>query len=284
MSDETRTAVKEIEIAAPAEAVWNALTDAEEISRWFSLDADVTPGAGGRMWWSWGERYEWESRIEVWEPGVHLRTVYTLAAPGARPDIPSVDAADRLATVPGTELVMDFFIEARGGITVLRVVHSGFGTDASWDTEYDGVRRGWHYELRSLRHYLERHPGVTRSVAWARKAVSMTGDEVWARVMSVDGFLGEKGIAGLVEGDEYSLRTSLGDVFNGIVTTIDPPFEFSGTVANLGDALFRVEFYEASVLFWVATYALSPDRVAQLQKSLEALLERLFPSEAGVEG
>lgn len=38
---------KEIEINAPLEDVWKALTDANELARWFPLEARVTPGPGG---------------------------------------------------------------------------------------------------------------------------------------------------------------------------------------------------------------------------------------------
>jgi hypothetical protein len=55
---------------------------------------------------------------------------------------------------------VDYFIESRGGTTVLRLVHSGFGRGANWDAEYDatrarlldgqldGLQRGDRYSLR----------------------------------------------------------------------------------------------------------------------------------------
>jgi uncharacterized protein YndB with AHSA1/START domain len=45
---------KEIEIAVPIEEVWKALTDANELARWFPLEARVTPGLGGKIFVSWG--------------------------------------------------------------------------------------------------------------------------------------------------------------------------------------------------------------------------------------
>jgi uncharacterized protein YndB with AHSA1/START domain len=45
---------KEIEIAVPIEEVWKALTDANELARWFPLEARVTPGLGGNIFVSWG--------------------------------------------------------------------------------------------------------------------------------------------------------------------------------------------------------------------------------------
>jgi uncharacterized protein YndB with AHSA1/START domain len=36
-----------IDVNAPADAVWSALTEARELTRWFPLEARVVPGEGG---------------------------------------------------------------------------------------------------------------------------------------------------------------------------------------------------------------------------------------------
>ena len=64
-----------IEIHAPADAIWQALTDPEELTRWFCLNARVKPGQGGSIFYSWGPPYEGENRIDVWEPDRRLRLV-----------------------------------------------------------------------------------------------------------------------------------------------------------------------------------------------------------------
>ncbi len=58
----------EIEIAAPVEAVWKALTDATELVRWFPLEAEVKPGVGGTIRLSWGPDYDGTAPISIWEP------------------------------------------------------------------------------------------------------------------------------------------------------------------------------------------------------------------------
>ena len=40
-----------IDIDATPEEVWRALTDAGELMRWFPLQARVTPGKGGSVFW-----------------------------------------------------------------------------------------------------------------------------------------------------------------------------------------------------------------------------------------
>ena len=39
--------------------------------------------------------------------------------------------------------MIDYFIESRGGTTVLRLVHSGFDASADFDAEYESTGYGW---------------------------------------------------------------------------------------------------------------------------------------------
>ena len=45
----TRTQQHEIVIDAPIEAVWKAISDAEELTRWFVEEASVEPAVGGTI-------------------------------------------------------------------------------------------------------------------------------------------------------------------------------------------------------------------------------------------
>jgi Activator of Hsp90 ATPase homolog 1-like protein len=47
-----------VEIKAPADVVWRAITEAEEIQRWFAPEVRVEPGVGGSMWVSFGPGME----------------------------------------------------------------------------------------------------------------------------------------------------------------------------------------------------------------------------------
>jgi uncharacterized protein YndB with AHSA1/START domain len=74
----TRSIEMQLEINAPPEAVWKALTDSLKLTRWFPLNAKVKPGVGGSIWVSWGPPFEGESPIQIWEPNKHLRTGWTV--------------------------------------------------------------------------------------------------------------------------------------------------------------------------------------------------------------
>jgi uncharacterized protein YndB with AHSA1/START domain len=159
MSEKEKTVEAEITIAADAATVWRALTEGEELKRWFPLDARVTPGVGGAIWLSWGEGMDWEAPIELWEPNHHLRTV---------------DPAPSKAAI-------DYYIEAKGGETVLRIVQSGFGADA-WEDEIETLNSGWRTFLATLRNYLEQHRGEPRTVAYFRHpVVEVERRECWKR-------------------------------------------------------------------------------------------------------
>jgi uncharacterized protein YndB with AHSA1/START domain len=260
-----------LEINVPVEAVWKALTDPKEITNWFPLDASVEPGVGGSLRWTWDEEINWESRIEVWEPNRHLRAVYedprqTAASP-ANSDVP-------------TQLAMDFTLEAQGGQTVLRLVHSGFGAGTDWNETYDGTSTGWQFELRGMKHYLENHLGTNRLVAWARTPIACSWEEAWQKLMSPDGLLREGSLDRLQEGKPYSIAAATGDTFQGEALVVRPPREFSATVANLHNSLMRVALdkcgKQPEAWIFLETFGLPEEEVTAFRDRWQKLLESLF--------
>jgi len=247
-----------VTLEVPPELVWRALTDAEELTRWFPLRATVEPEVGGSISLSWGEQGSETVAIEVWEPNRRLRTVDR-----------RLDAAGRLV-----EIAVDYLIETDGGQTTLRVIHAGFGPGAEWDQEYEGTVRGWRYELRGLRHYLSRHAGVDRRVASAWTRTSLTPEASHARVMGPGGLGGHDALAGRAEGDPYRLEGAAG-VFEGRVLLDRPPLDFSGTVSNLNDALLRYEFYGGSAKLWMATWGVEAAAARELESHLRAIIGRV---------
>lgn len=270
MSDRTeRSFQTELAIAAPPEAVWSALTEAREIERWFAPDATVEARPGGRLVWAWDDQCRWEQTIEAIEPGQHLRTRYDSAVPdpagGRRP------------------LFVDFHLEGDRGVTRLRVVHSGFGPEASFDAEFDGISQGWPVELRSLRLYLERHRGADRHVAWERRSTDAAPTDVWRRLVGPDG-LQAPDLASRREGEPFAVR--LGDLgpIDGTTLFVPGPREFSGVVGSLGDAWLRVhcEHWNGAtqVWLWLALYSRHGRRTDAIRTAFAGLLDRCVPAAA----
>jgi uncharacterized protein YndB with AHSA1/START domain len=250
-----------LEIDAPAETVWKALIDAEELTRWFPLEAEVEPRVGGRYFISWQNDWQGDGRIEVLEPNRHLRTTWPTAV------------QERGRPQP---LAVDYHLEGSGGRTVLRLVHSGFGPGAEWDEEYDGISVGWSFELRSLRHYLERHRGRDRRTVYLVGPRSgLDGPGVWEAVLR-KGF-GAEPPRGLAEGERYRLPVGGGEVFEGSVLDCRPPRQFAGTVDGLGDALFRVEVYAARANLWIAQWRGDAGALERIEARWRRMLAELFP-------
>src|SRR5713226_1566696 len=113
----------EIEIAAPVEAVWKALTDATELVRWFPLEAEVKPGVGGHHSPFVRTGLRRHGPISIWEP---LRRFQWKEARPGTPQGPE--------DVTGLAVV-DWVLETRGSKTILRLVNSGFDR-TNWDEEY----------------------------------------------------------------------------------------------------------------------------------------------------
>jgi len=266
--DDTRKVETEITIAATREQVWEALTDPDELVRWFPLEAKVNPGPGGRIYISWGCNLDGNCRIEYWEPGRRLVTTWFEPA-GARQPRP---------------LVVEYTLESVGGKTTLRLVHSGFGTGADWDDEYHGVRRGWNFELRSLRHYLERHRGKNRHVAWARAAVDLPAEQAWRRLWSADALLKEGAIPRAPEGQPYAIAFATGDRLEGSTLVLEQPTDFAGTVENLNGSLFRLGYETFSgrteIFLWLSAWELPREQVKAIEGAWRGMLERVLVSAA----
>lgn len=275
----TRQIEKTIEINVPVEAVWKALTDAQELMRWFPTDAKVEPGKGGAIWISWGPPYQGRCTIEIWEPNRHLKMRDEWAEHAHDDQKQEVEPG-----VPA-QVAMDYYLEGAGGKTVLRLVHSGFGLGSDWDDEFDATKRGWDFELLGLKHYLEQHRGSSRQVVWARTKVQLDRQQVWDRIMSPFGILKEGSLNGSTEGSKFEIVTVGGEKLRGTVLAYNPPEDFAAIISNLNDAFFRFRIEKWSKPkhvepnLWLSLYDLPQSDTILLQSSWTKLLTKLFPEE-----
>ena len=259
----TREQTHEIEIAVPAEVAWRALTDPDELVRWFVEDAAVEPGAGGRYWVSWGEGMEGAGRIDVWEPPRRLRVVRDMP----EGDGPQLDAP----------LVEEWSVETRGGATIVRLVDAGFPDTDDWGGIYDSMELGWGLFLRCLRHCLERHPGRPRDSRNLFLRSPRASGEVWRAVTGPDGLA----LDGRLEaGGRYELATADGDVLRGEVVHVEDGRALQLTLEPVGDGLLTlaVEGDSDGTLAW-GTVATFGDDDHPAADRLAARLDRLVAGE-----
>jgi uncharacterized protein YndB with AHSA1/START domain len=244
-TERTRAAQGEVAVDAPIERVWQAMTDERELVRWFPLDAKVEPGPGGSYFLSWLNEFAATTEIQVWDPPRHLRTAWSFHE-------------------EGPTQITDYYLETRGGRTVVRAVTSGFPLDESWDGWVEGTNRGWAFELRSLKHYLERHAGEPRHVVYLRRRIPLSSEEAWERLS------GDRALAPwLTSGEVFDRRP--GSQHASVVN--DPP-----------DALFRVSVESAApgtdqreIVLWLSAWGDQQPRVDELRTRWAGVLERLFP-------
>jgi uncharacterized protein YndB with AHSA1/START domain len=245
VQEETRAAEGQVEVDATPERVWQALTDASELVRWFPLDAKVQPGQGGSVYLSWLNEFSASTEILVWDPPWHLKTVWSFHD-------------------DGPSQVTDYHIETKGGRTVVRAVTSGFPMDPSWDGWVEGTNRGWAFELRSLKHYLERHAGESRQVVYLRRRIPISNEEAWARLTS------ERELAPWLTGGQTFDR--------------QPASQYAAVVSDPADALFRMSIEpggpgtdQREIVLWLSAWGDQSRRVDELRREWASLLKRLFP-------
>jgi uncharacterized protein YndB with AHSA1/START domain len=273
VSNDDRRFEMSIDIAAPPKDVWDALTKAEELVRWFPLDAEVTPGAGGSIKMGWGEAWSGIMRIDAWEPQRLLRLVDENARPY---DVNGQPLADG-QTAP-SRVVLEFTLETAQGGTRLRVVHSGFGRGAAWDDEIEGVSTGWQFELRGLNHYLTRHRGRDRVVAHVQGASPLGSDALWAALVGDDVI--KVTAPNLSAGQPFSADLGDGDRLSGEILLSIPGREFAGIASELGDGIFRICVFPAGgqtgYMVLATSYRGDADRLKAMERRLaERVVKRL---------
>lgn len=257
---------KSIDIAAPVAAVWKAITDAEELSRWFPLEARVERGGAedaGRIFLSWGESCQGWADITLWEPEARFQWT------------------ERREPVA---LTTDFILEARpGNTTRLRVVTAGFSEKPGWESEYDSIDAGWRFEMAGLRHYLERHRGERRDVVWIQRSTQAARERAFPAVLGPEGLNTSGSIP--QAGESFTWTTCDGDALRGRAILSETPVQFVATIENLNHALLRVEMSTISpksrtlhAWVWLSAYGVPAATLDRLRASWEAMADRLLPT------
>jgi len=217
----TRKQEHEIVIDASIESVWKAITDAEELTRWFVDAAKVEPGVGGKMRVSWDGSQAGEKRIEAWEPNRRLRVELMPFEMGK-------------AKYDGQQPIVDeYTIERRDGKTVLRLVSSGIPDTPEWDGFYNGINTGWPSFFRTMRHYLEHHGGKPRTSIKVIGKVPGSLEEAWARLVGPAGFSVEP-----IAGRTFATRAASDDPIHGEVVFAKAPQQLELRIRDMDDAFF----------------------------------------------
>ena len=141
IDEATFSVSRSIRIAAPVDKVWRAVTEPEQISRWFGRAAFDGAGAGALGTLTWPDRDPIPVRIEAIDAPTMVS--YRWNNDDASGVVPSTlhDA---------TSTVFTFTLSPIDGGTLLTVVETGFEntSDPALNLEYH--RGGWNGELDKL--------------------------------------------------------------------------------------------------------------------------------------
>jgi uncharacterized protein YndB with AHSA1/START domain len=129
------------EIAAPPETVFRALTDSDELSRWWTTSADSDARTGGEFVY----RFEFEQEPER---NHTYSGTYDAVVENERVAFPW---EGKLGTTK-----VDVTLRPSGDGTTLRLVHSGWGEGGEWPAAVEMHEQGWGFFLENLKTYLER--------------------------------------------------------------------------------------------------------------------------------
>jgi uncharacterized protein YndB with AHSA1/START domain len=138
---------RETTIEAPVERVWELLTQAEHVGRWFGdAGAEIDLRPGGAMVMHWREHGSSRGRIEAVEP--HSRFSYRWA--------PFKDPGGE-EPAEGNSTLVEFTLAPHGDGTRLRVVETGFAALATSEEQRarnaESNTEGWAFELGELADY-----------------------------------------------------------------------------------------------------------------------------------
>jgi uncharacterized protein YndB with AHSA1/START domain len=143
MAAQTDRIERDVLIAAPVERVWELITTAEHLGRWFAdAGAEIDLRPGGAMSLTWQRQGTVHGRVETVEPPHRFayRWVHTSDAPEE--------------ASPANSTLTEFTLAAEGGGTRVSVVESGFAAldlDVAARAElFASHARGWAIELGEL--------------------------------------------------------------------------------------------------------------------------------------
>ncbi|MCA9298767.1 MAG: SRPBCC domain-containing protein [Phycisphaerales bacterium] len=246
-------------IRTSASAIWHAIADADGLCNWMPTHATVEPGVGGSISMSWNGAYASTSRIVAWEPDHHLELAFAFG---------DLDVRQR------------WTIEPHDGGVILHLEHGPFPDP----TFHDAVRRGWAFELRGLRLYLERHPEARRTVTSAVGHTSDPFESIWATLAPR---LVTEPVRGgvLAEGDRCTVHGPNGPE-RAIVQVHEPPLDLAVLLPDLDDAYLRLRLDPdwggeltspdptkptRTINLWLSTWNIPPEAVAAWQTHLTTL-------------
>jgi uncharacterized protein YndB with AHSA1/START domain len=153
MAEKTRAYAARVDIAAPLDRVWAALTTTAAMERWMGAGAKINCRVGGLVAGSLDRKRLFGAHIDVLTEPRRIRLVHLHPE-----DVPAFEGA----------VVDDVLVEFRDGQTIVRVLGSGFPRTDEHGAFYMQRQLGWRQSLARLKVYLEKQLDLAAGAAPAR--------------------------------------------------------------------------------------------------------------------
>ena len=139
---EPLTITRTIEIAAPRQRVWDALTTPELLSQWLGQEAVFEPEVGAKGSYTWSDWGRFPLIVEQVEEPSRLAVRWARSPDGELTE--------------STSTVAHYQLDEIDGGTLLTVVETGFELlDGNQQTSFEDNTQGWAEELGELKAFLE---------------------------------------------------------------------------------------------------------------------------------
>lgn len=261
MSDKkpVRTLELHVDIDAPIEEAWKAITTGPGLANWFAPISKVSgPGAGETVTNGWSEEMMMTGTVDAWDPMKHVRWLDESGWMG-----------------PGTSMAVDYFLSTEQGKTRVRLVQSAFGESEAWDDLFDGMEVGWTYFLYNLRIYLEKLRGRTRHMISERLPVELARKKFWQHLLSGAAGFAIGGTGAVKAGDAIQLKLSDPATARAVVDLVIEGHALGLRISD--DALLFVELEgkgdKFHVGYWLSVY--DEAKARELESPARAAFRRI---------
>jgi len=136
---------------APPETVFAALTEPDQLTKWFVSKAKVDHKKGGKVEFTWLGGHKMKGKVKRFVPGKKVTYAW-------RDDLGKGKEGRTLA---------EFEVTKKGTGTKLKLTHSGFGGSKAWVELYGGIQSGWAYYLMNLKSVLHQGNDLRSEYDWA---------------------------------------------------------------------------------------------------------------------
>lgn len=132
--------------AAPPDRIFAALTEPDELAKWFVEKAVFPHRARAAFRLSWKGGYTMKGKVLAFDAPTRLRLQWV----------------DRFEGKKVFETEVEFSLRKKGTGTLLTVKHRGFKSGKRWIGLYGSIQSGWTFYLTNLRSVLERGMDLRR--------------------------------------------------------------------------------------------------------------------------